>query len=255
MKPITRREALLWITGLSAGATAGVCGVGGLVTFLLARRGRIAPPGVTPSPWPTATLAPPPIVPRAVWGARAVNHEALNEFGYYSAENPLGWETYQGDLAKIYKTVVIHHSYPVKRDNGTMRALQDIHMDIDKWADIGYHFGVGGNGIIYAGRDINVRGANVAGYNTGTIGVVVIGDFELEMPADVQLQALQTLIIWLTATYRLTHLAGHCDFNLTTVCPGAHLRAYLDVLAQNAGLKHGTGGYVPPATPTPGATP
>lgn len=32
-----------------------------------------------------------------------------------------------------------------------------------------------------------VRGASVAGYNTGTIGVVLMGNFEVAAPLDVQL--------------------------------------------------------------------
>ena len=108
---------------------------------------------------------------------------------------------------------------------------------------------IDGKGIIYAGRDIQVRGASVAGHNTGTIGVVLIGDFQQDTPASAQLASLHVLINWLTLVYHLTHLAGHYEFNPETVCPGPNLRPYLDGLAQQAGLQRGTGGYVPPSTP------
>lgn len=249
LKPITRREALAWLAVLGGGAATGMCGIGGLVGLLAARRASssIDPLVVTPVPELVPSAVPPSIIPREAWGARPINHAALNESGFSGPDNPTGWHVYVGDLAEVYSTVAIHHSFPVRRDSGTMRAIQDLHLDAQQWADIGYHFGVGGDGTLYAGRDITVRGASVAGYNTGTIGVVVIGNFEEERPAMAQLQALQTLILWLAATYTLTHLAGHYEFNPTTVCPGANLRVYLDVLAQNAGLQRGTGGYVPPA--------
>lgn len=110
-------------------------------------------------------------------------------------------------------------------------------MDNRGWADIGYHFGIDAGGLIYAGRDLQVRGASVAGWNTGVIGVVVMGNFEWEAPADTQLSALQTLVNWLARTYTLTYLAGHDELNDGTVCPGRFLKLYLDALAHGAGLQ------------------
>ena len=258
MKPMSRREALLWIATLSGGAAAGICGLGGLVAALFARRnspeGDSTPATLTPEMQPpTPTPQPPVILPRSAWGARDVNHQASAEPGFYSPDNLLGWRAYPGDLASVYSTVAIHHSFPIRRDTGTMREIQDLHQDTQHWADIGYHYGIGGNGTIYEGRDIHVRGASVAGFNTGTIGVVLIGDFEQEMPAESQLASLVTLVVWLTQAYTLTHLAGHYEFNPETVCPGQNMKPYLDPLALAAGLQRGTGGYVTP-TPAPTAT-
>lgn len=50
--------------------------------------------------------------------------------------------------------------------------------------------------------------------------------------------------------YRLTHIAGHRDFQPgVTVCPGLHLEALLPELAVELGLEFGVGGYV--GTPDP----
>lgn len=244
------------LTGL---AGVGTCGVGAFFGYLMSRpRQDYLPQRLTPSAPPTPSSGtptlgsnmpalPPEIVRRAAWGAAPPNHEALNEFGFASADNPLGWMVYSGDLSAIYQTVVIHHSYPVRRDNGTMLELQSIHLNVSKWADIGYHFGVDGAGKVYEGRPINVRGSNVAGYNTGVIGVVLIGDFEQEIVTSEQMVALQQLLVWLKNTFTLTHLAGHSDFNPETQCPGQNVKPYLPLLAQSLGLQRGTGGYVPPA--------
>lgn len=196
-------------------------------------------PAVPPPPAPA-------IVPRAAWNARAVNLNAEMESG------PLGWHEYAGDLAEIYRTVAIHHSAHLLASNETMRDLQDLHMDRNRWADIGYHYGIDAQGAIYAGRDLRVRGASVAGYNTGTAGVVVMGSFEREQPRPAQLDALRTLVIWLAYTLRLTHLAAHSEFNPDSICPGPFMQPHLDPLAAAAGLQRGTGGYQPPtAAPTP----
>lgn len=188
----------------------------------------------------------PPVVSRTEWGAREPDHTAPNEFGF--AENAIlpEWYIYQQDLAVVYNTIAIHHSASLLASNETMKDIQDLHMDRNGWADVGYHFGIDQYGVIFAGRDINVRGASVAGYNTGTIGIVVMGNFETDKPLEVQITTLQSLINALTVRYNLTHLAGHGEFNPESVCPGRNLIPYLDQLAQAASLERGTSGHIPP---------
>lgn len=186
---------------------------------------------------PVLPAMPTPI-PRADWEARPINHEAFNEYGFASDTNPTGWLVYADDLKTAYHTLSIHHSAVSRLAYETMRTIQDEHLDKRGWADIGYHFGIDPQGHIYAGRDLHVRGASVAGGNTGVIGVVLMGNFELEAPTDAQLVAIQTLANWLTETCVLTHLAGHSELNPgITVCPGRFMQPYLDVLACGAGLK------------------
>jgi hypothetical protein len=247
-RPMSRREMMRWIVGLAGVSAGGASGLFAFLQMLYARRqveaDRLALVARTaiPPAIPLATPEPPPLVSRARWNARPVNHNALNEFGFASPTNPDGWLIYTGDLTRTYSTVAIHHSYPIRGDIGTMRQIQDVHLDVRKWADIGYHFAVGRDGAIYEGRDIRARGANVAGYNTGTIGVVGIGDFNAEMPTPLQLTAMVTLIRWLRAAYLPTHLAGHGEFSADTVCPGANMRPYLDRLAQVCELTRGVAG-------------
>jgi hypothetical protein len=194
---------------------------------------------------PTLSAMPTP-VSRTEWGARLPDHDAPNERGFAASPLQGAWYVYPGDLAEVYNTVVIHHSAIALDTNETMRSVQDLHMNVNRWADIGYHYGIDRNGVIYEGRDIRVRGASVARHNTGVIGVVVMGNFEIDTPLDVQLTALQTLVNWLAATYALTHLAGHSEFNPESLCPGKNLSVYLDRLARGAGLARGTAGYIAP---------
>jgi N-acetylmuramoyl-L-alanine amidase len=191
-------------------------------------------------------LSLPHIISRAEWDARQPNHDAPEEKGYTTDPSESEWYTYPGSLADAYSTVVIHHSSAMLSSGETMLSIQAIHMDSNGWADIAYHYGIDHDGLIYEGRDIRARGASVAGHNTGTIGVVVMGNFEFDYPLAGQLTALQTLVNWLATTYTLTHLAGHGEFNPESVCPGQHLIEYLDTLARGAGLERGTGGYVAP---------
>lgn len=202
-------------------------------------------PQITPSP--AASAAPMPrVVARAEWGARAPNHLALNEFGFAQSATDSNWYVYPGALPEVLRTVVVHHTAHLLNVDETVRNIQDLHMDLNQWADIGYHYAIDRDGVIFEGREIGVRGASVAGRNTGTVGVVVMGHFQFDQPLPVQLAALRTLIKALTAAYGLTHLAGHGEFNPESVCPGRNLVQYLDGLAMDAGLQRGTGGYVPP---------
>lgn len=223
-----------------------VAGIGALLTILSERLGNWLNP-MQRSPESGSPPAAPLIVPRADWGARLPDHTAPEELGFASKATEPEWYIYPGDLTDEYNTIAIHHSASLLASNETMLDIQNLHMDANRWADIGYHYGIDRDGIVYEGRDIGSRGASVAGFNTGTIGVVVMGNFEEDQPLPPQLAALQTVVNWLTASYKLTHLAAHGEFNPESVCPGKNLIPYLDSLARSAGLARGTAGHVPPS--------
>jgi hypothetical protein len=233
---VTRRRVLELI-GIAAG-----CGLGGAATLLLRLPASITviqPEHPTPSDLP--------IVPREAWGARSPNHAARNELGFYAPQNPFGWRDYGDAYPDIYRTLVVHHSVIYRLDDRTtLHDVQNLHMDDREWADVGYHFLVGQDGQIYEGRSLRVRGVHVGGFNTGSVGVCLLGDFTSSEPPAAQLDGLLRLGRWLMAQLPLTHLAGHREFNSDTQCPGARLYALLDALAQELGLQRGTGGYQAP---------
>jgi hypothetical protein len=261
-KYATRRD-FLGLAGMAAVA-GGLSCVGGIAGYLLFKQAsRAAPTASTPSA--PAVLRPnrlkqidrPPIVLRADWGARAPDHAAVNEPGYYGLSNVEGWREYEGDLRAIYRTVVVHHSVILENDDlSTMQEIQKEHMELRKWADIGYHFGVGRSGQVYEGRALIARGTHVEHFNSGSVGVVFFGNLQHDQPTREQIDAGRRLIDWLALRLELTHLAGHSDFNDFTDCPGNNMLPYLAALANSAGLVQGTGGYEPPPEQlTPAPTP
>lgn len=191
---------------------------------------------------------PPPILSRAEWGARPLDLQAPEEFGAFDPQtNPAGVLAYPGDLREALNTIVIHHSaYP----GAGPAEIQSLHMDRRGFADVAYHFMIAADGTIYEGRDLHIRGAHVQGFNTGSVGIVLLGDFNEEEPGDAQLASLRALVDYLRYTYDIRYLTGHRDYpNQSpdgTECPGENLYPLLPSLARDLGMRYGVGGYITP---------
>lgn len=260
---LSRREFLA-LMGLGVGGTMAACSATAVGAYWLLNGEPSGLEAADSLPTPTADgtrlatmkmVERPPIMPRAEWGARDVHHEAVEEFGFYSLDNPEGWRKYEGDLRNAYQTIVIHHSVLYDSDDyATIKAVQNLHIDDRGWADIGYHFCVGQDGTVFEGRQMSARGTHTELYNSGSLGVCLLGNFEVISPTQSQINSTNELVRWLALRLRLTHLAGHRDFNSQTVCPGQNLYELLDEFASQSLLQHGIDGYIPPAeqqiTPT-----
>lgn len=185
------------------------------------------------------------LIRRAAWHAVApqLTTGAQGERSLFDPDsNPDGWLVYPQPLAALLTTIIVHHSALPLRDGPY--EIQQLHLKYQGFADIGYHFLIDAGGCLYEGRSLLVRGAHTGGFNTGTVGIVLMGNFETRRPPAAQLTTLKRLIICLKARYALTHLAGHRDFQPgETVCPGHHLAAILPDLATETGLTFGTAGY------------
>nr|BAF03520.1 peptidoglycan recognition protein B [Samia ricini] len=127
--------------------------------------------------------------------------------------------------------VVIHHTYipgvcmtRVECSNA-MRSMQNVHQLTNGWSDIGYNFAVGGEGSVYEGRGWTTVGAHAVGFNTNSIGIVLIGDWISNLPPARQLQTTKDLI---AAGVKLGYirpdylLIGHRQASATE-CPGERL--------------------------------
>jgi hypothetical protein len=125
--------------------------------------------------------------------------------------------------------VVLHHSWQPSqvqyKGAATIRGIQNYHMDDPNtgWIDIGYHFLIGPDGVIYQGRPETAVGSH-AKPNTNMVGICMIGNYD---PNADQLnpameKSLVDLLSWLSATYKVdpkTQYYGHRDFS-TKSCPG-----------------------------------
>ena len=244
----SRRQFLHRMAAISA--AGGVMTAGALAAGLLASRPQIV---VLPNGAGSSDSKPddsrPKIVSRGEWGALPADHTARNEYGFYvKGSNPYGWYVYSDPLRESYQTLVVHHSAFYKADGlATLSEIQRLHREDRGWADVGYHFLVDKDGTIYEGRALTVRGAHTAGFNTGSAGICLLGDFRYEAPAQAQTDAALALMRWLLTLLDPSHLAGHKQFNPATICPGPFLVAQLEGLAEAVGLRFGIDGYQPAA--------
>src|SRR5262249_5646975 len=127
----------------------------------------------------------PAIVPRADWQAdeKIVRAHPLYE--------------------PVLKLAVVHHTagtndYTPEESAAIVRGIEVYHVKGNGWNDIGYNFLVDRYGTVYEGRGggitRNVIGAHALGFNNGTVGVSLIGNFQSTAPPPAMQSALVRLL-------------------------------------------------------------
>ncbi len=110
-----------------------------------------------------------------------------------------------------------------------LRRIQAWHKRNLRAGDIGYHFIVDRTGRVWQGRSVQYQGAHVGGGNEHNIGVMVLGNFEIQQPTDAQVRTLGTLSELIIQGYGIHRgdLFAHRDL-ATTCCPGRKLLPYVN---------------------------
>jgi N-acetylmuramoyl-L-alanine amidase len=125
-------------------------------------------------------------------------------------------------------SIVIHHSATI---SGCARVFRALHRAVNGWIDIGYHFVIGngtlsGDGEVEEGRPIWAVGAHSRGHNKDSIGICLVGNFNLEAPTGKQLESLASLLERLMIDLSLPEscITLHRDVQgCLTECPGKNL--------------------------------
>jgi hypothetical protein len=134
-----------------------------------------------------ASAGSPSIVPRSGWGAE---EEIVRAKPVYAPQ---------------LKLAVVHHTagtnaYSPAQAAAIVRGIEVYHVQGNGWNDIGYNFLVDRYGTVYEGRGggitRNVVGAHAEGFNQGTVGVALIGNFSAARPTQAQQDALVKLLAW-----------------------------------------------------------
>jgi N-acetylmuramoyl-L-alanine amidase/Putative peptidoglycan binding domain len=134
--------------------------------------------------------------------------------------------------------IILHHmAFPNVTDYSREQAVklaqdcQNLHMDVNGWADTGQHFTVSRGGYVLEGRhrslerleagDHQVIAAHCPGENGNAIGIENEGTYITEVPPDALLDSLVRLCVAVCQRFHLNawDIFGHWDFRFTD-CPG-----------------------------------
>jgi len=118
-----------------------------------------------------------------------------------------------------------------------VRRIQQAHMDRG-FKDIGYHLVIMPSGRIFLGRPPGALGAHVTGFNTGTIGVALAGNFDWEEPTAAALRSLGLIRDRVARELGPLAMVGHRDLG-TTRCPGRALYRLLDEVPRELRAQEG----------------
>jgi len=108
-------------------------------------------------------------------------------------------------IATSLKVAIVHHTagangYDAAQSAAIVRAIQVYHVKGNGWNDIGYNFLVDRFGKVFEGRgggiEKNVVGAHAEGFNTGSVGVAVLGEYGSLAVAQAARDSLARLLAW-----------------------------------------------------------
>lgn len=129
-------------------------------------------------------------------------------------ETKLNWA---GALAKrsTIDMIVLHHA---SATNCTIYNVHKWHL-ANGWSGCGYHYFINKRGEIYKGRQDDVIGSHAKGFNSTSIGICFEGNFDKEVPSQVQIDSGLELVEYLKKKYSISNVKGHGEL-MATACPG-----------------------------------
>ncbi|MBD0290162.1 MAG: N-acetylmuramoyl-L-alanine amidase [Thermoleophilia bacterium] len=222
---------------------------------------------VTGAPAPATRMpARPAVMARAQWGA----DESLVRAA----------PSYAARLA----FAVVHHTAGARprtasESAAVVRGILAYHVKSNGWNDIGYNFLVDPFGQVFEGRaggvSRNVVGAHAQGFNTGSVGVALLGTYQSSSITPAARAALVRLLSWRLdlahvdpssrlrwtsggnpkwpagTVVSLARVSGHRDVGSTS-CPGGALYAELPALARAVAAYAGPKLFDPRVQGSPG---
>ncbi len=223
----------------------------------------------TPAASASAAAAQPTIITRAQWGAD---------------ERLRGSKT----LSSTVKAITIHHTagtndYTPESAAAQVRGIYAYDTQGLGWADIAYNFLVDKWGRVYEGRAGSmtepVRAAHSMGFNTDTMGIAAMGNYETTSAPTAMVDSLAKVAGWKLSQYgvspsgtsQLTSQGGtgakyaagvtvalssiHAHQNTSyTLCPGKYLSPLMGTIRSKAAAHVTTPAPIPTPPPAPVAT-
>jgi hypothetical protein len=167
-------------------------------------------------------------------------------------------------IANAIRFALVHHTagsntYSRAQSAAIVRGIQLYHVRSNGWDDIGYNFLVDKYGQIFEGRfggiDRNVVAAHAQGFNEGSVGVALLGNYDAGAVTPLARSALVRVLAWRLDVAHLNPMSllnwtsggnprfatgvpvtlraigGHRDTGFTS-CPGSRLYSELNSIAR-----------------------
>jgi len=137
---------------------------------------------------------------RAYYIWSPVEHQALRQLAVAGSPPIVSREAWGGDellrrnqplYSSAVRLVIVHHTatpndYTPAQAAAIVRGIDVYHVKANGWNDIGYNFLIDRFGNVYEGRyggiTRNVIGAHALGFNSGSVGIALIGNFMTAKP-------------------------------------------------------------------------
>jgi len=225
----TRRQVIIGGLGLGAAALLKGCATGGRTST------------VPTVPWPDVASRPrfddspatqPSAAPPAAAGGVIARTQWTSAKPIASRVNPMGRIT----------RITCHHEgatdSPVyfsdlETTKNRIELIRKFHLSRG-WGDIGYHYVVDRAGRVWEARSVSLQGAHVSENNEQNIGVMCLGNFDLQSPSNAQVNALQTIVRDLRRKNAVAvgNIYTHQELR-PTACPGKSLQPKIAALRSN----------------------
>lgn len=180
-------------------------------------------PAPAPAPTPGNVLH---VIPRTTWAKSAPVPSRLNLMG------------------NVSRITVHHEGCPepvefadVRSTSARLELIRTVHVRDRQWGDIGYHFIIDRAGRVWEARPLQYQGAHVKNNNEHNIGIMLMGNFDIQRPTDAQTSALRQTVIALRRQHmvNMRYVKTHQEINPTR-CPGKFLQERLVSLRSNGYL-------------------
>jgi len=181
---------------------------------------------VPAAPAPVPVVGPPKnVIPRSAWakaGPKMSMSKPMNGIQritiHHDATNSSGLRG-QSAVARRLESIRQYH-----RSRGST------------WVDIGYHYIVDPEGRVWEGRSLSIEGAHVKATNEHNLGVMLLGNFNIQRPTGAQISTLNGFVRNQMSRYRVAtnRLYTHRELN-PSECPGTNLQAYMEKARSRGG--------------------
>ncbi len=232
MDPVTRRDVLM-----GGGTLLGLLAIGGLSGCQNNLNANLpdpvnppaggpltaAPTPFRPLPMPNRPPVQSPVVPQGVI--------ARSQWTRMGVARPSEINPMNG-----ISRITIHHdgmnAFTSQQRDDAARRLEQVRMShaaVRGWADIGYHYIIDPAGRVWEGRNIRYQGAHVKDQNEHNLGIMCMGNYNLQKPTSLMLATLDSFVASQMRQYgvSMANVRTHRE-RAPTECPGNAMQAYIN---------------------------